>query len=131
MTRKGTSKKVMVIVAISVLVAVHFIIHLLESGMEAEKSDIFNDEPGNTDYSPDAEIEDKELVYDFPEMDTGHFTENLGQWDDHIRFLAKTSFGYIGLGNDGIYYYVMNENGGQVIFLRKRPRKMGQGGKEL
>ncbi|UCF08082.1 MAG: SBBP repeat-containing protein [Thermoplasmata archaeon] len=77
-----------------------------DTRMEYAQSDSINDIPGNTDRSPDAEIEDNEPAYDFPEMDSGHFTENLGQWEDHITYLAETSFGHVAMGDDGVYYYL-------------------------
>jgi hypothetical protein len=40
-------------------------------------------------------------------MDSNHFTENNGQWEDHIKFLAETSFGYAAFAEDGIYYYLV------------------------
>jgi hypothetical protein len=52
-----------------------------------------------------------------PEMDSGHFTENLGQWEDHMRFLAQTPFGYAALSEDGVSYYVVQEEKGHVINL--------------
>jgi hypothetical protein len=63
----------------------------------------------NTDFDED------EREFEFSEMHLGHFTENLGQWKDHIRFLAQTSFGYIGLGNEGVFYYMLKSNGGYVV----------------
>lgn len=36
----------------------------------------------------------------------GHFTENLGQWDDEVRFLARTPFGEASFSKRGIEYNV-------------------------
>ncbi|UCE39282.1 MAG: SBBP repeat-containing protein [Thermoplasmata archaeon] len=54
-------------------------------------------------------------AFDIPEMDGGYFTENLGQWEDHIHFLAQSSFGYVGLGNDKVFYYLVQEKNCHVI----------------
>jgi len=34
---------------------------------------------------------------------TGEFTENMGQWKGDVRFIGTTSFGDVGLFDDGIY----------------------------
>ncbi len=35
---------------------------------------------------------------------TGYFTENLGQWDECISFVAETNFGKVGFGLGSVYY---------------------------
>ncbi|UCF08081.1 MAG: SBBP repeat-containing protein, partial [Thermoplasmata archaeon] len=114
MTKKGTKTKAMVIVSISFLLAVH-IIHLPDTRMESAQSDFINDLPGNTGHTTEAETGDNEPIFDFPDMEAGHFTENLGQWGEHIQFLARTSFGYIGVSNDGVFYYVLSDEGGHIV----------------
>lgn len=52
-----------------------------------------------------------------PVMDSDHFTQNMGQWEDHIKFLAQTSFGYAAFGDDGIYYYLVLGGEGHTIKL--------------
>ena len=39
---------------------------------------------------------------------SGFFTENKGQWDDDLMFVAQTSFGRIGLGRGSIYMSMEN-----------------------
>jgi hypothetical protein len=51
----------------------------------------------------------------FKEIDCNHFTENLGQWEEHILFLSKTSFGYAALSQDGIFYYLVHEENSHAI----------------
>ncbi len=46
---------------------------------------------------------------------SGHFTENLGQWGPHVRFLAQSSFGHAVFGEDGITYDVATEEGGHRV----------------
>ncbi|MGA1819485.1 MAG: putative Ig domain-containing protein [Thermoplasmatota archaeon] len=41
----------------------------------------------------------------------GFFMENIGQWDPSIRFVGETSFGHIGVGNDGVYFNIVNDPG--------------------
>jgi hypothetical protein len=50
-----------------------------------------------------------------PLTNRNYFTENQGQWDNNIRFIARTSFGTAALENDGISYNVIKEGGGHVI----------------
>ena len=40
----------------------------------------------------------------------GFFTENLGQWDDRISFVAEVSFGRIGLGPEGVYLDIIDQD---------------------
>jgi hypothetical protein len=104
MTRIGTKKKVIVIVAISMLLVMNFI-HIWEPKMEAMPANFVHEEIEDTDFS-DNGIENSEYYFDIPKMDSGHFTENLGQWEDHIIYLAETSFGHVAMGDDGVYYYL-------------------------
>lgn len=64
---------------------------------------------------PDIPLEDATSGFDISELDRSYFTENLGQWNDHIRFLAQTSFGYVALCEDCVFYYVIQEDKGHVI----------------
>lgn len=100
---------VLAIVAISILLAVQFH-QFWEPEMEATPSNFVHDEAGDADFTSDILNNFENNEPEFPVMDLGHFTENLGQWEDHIRFLAQTSFGYAALGTDGIFYYIVNEN---------------------
>jgi hypothetical protein len=80
-------------------------------------------ETTQTDFTTDTSdvsktlVEDVPLDFDMSKMDSSHFTENLGQWEDHIRFLAQTSFGYAALSEDGVSYYVVQEEKVHVIKL--------------
>jgi hypothetical protein len=117
MTKKDAKHVILVFVVISILLSVQ-LIHFWEPGMEAVPTDFGQYEKGETDLSSgnaDAKFEDKDPEFDLPNTETGHFKENQGQWEDHILFLAKTSFGYIGLGDEGVFYYVLNEDGGNVV----------------
>ncbi len=58
---------------------------------------------------------DTESGFNLPEVDGSYFTENLGQWGDHIRFLTRTSFGYTALSHDGVFYYVIQKDRSLVI----------------
>ncbi|MDG6226146.1 MAG: putative Ig domain-containing protein [Candidatus Thermoplasmatota archaeon] len=44
----------------------------------------------------------------------GFFTENLGQWDDRISFVAEASFGRIGLGPEGVYLDIIDQDYGMI-----------------
>jgi hypothetical protein len=50
-----------------------------------------------------------------PKMEPDYFTENRGQWGDHIRYLARTSFGHVALGDNGIHYYLVLGGEGHSI----------------
>ena len=40
---------------------------------------------------------------DLPDVQiSGHFTENLGQWDDSISYIGNTPGGHIGLGPENV-----------------------------
>lgn len=52
------------------------------------------------------------------EIYCGYFIENLGQWGGHIRFLAECSFGSVALGNDGVFYNIVNKGEGNVVKVR-------------
>ena len=41
---------------------------------------------------------------DIPKLNNGHFTENKGQWDSRLLFVANTNFGQIGLGKGCVYF---------------------------
>ncbi|UCG68917.1 MAG: SBBP repeat-containing protein [Thermoplasmata archaeon] len=117
MTRKRNKTTVHVIVVISLLSMVH-LFHFWEPQMEGVALGSKQTETGDT--YPTSTISSTDFWEDGPEfdlsdMDLGHFTENLGQWEDHIRFLAQSSFGYVTLGPDGVSYYVIQEGGGHVI----------------
>jgi fibronectin type 3 domain-containing protein len=45
----------------------------------------------------------------------GRFTENMGQWEPHVRFMAWTSFGHMVLGTDGATYDVRTASGGHRV----------------
>jgi hypothetical protein len=45
----------------------------------------------------------------------GMFTENLGQWESHVRFVATTPFGQVVLSDDGVMYDVGTEEGGHRV----------------
>jgi hypothetical protein len=53
--------------------------------------------------------------WNFPHVDSHYFTQNLGQWEDHIIYLAETSFGYAALADDGVYYYMVLGGEGHTI----------------
>jgi hypothetical protein len=117
MTMKYTRPIVQVIIVISILSAVHFI-HILEPETEDAPSVFNKSKKVVTDIPP--EIADTlagkdKPDYSFPDMHLGYFTENQGQWEDHIGFIAKTSFGHVGLGDDGVFYYLSDKDGGHVI----------------
>jgi hypothetical protein len=69
------------------------------------------------DYAIDAhaQVDDVLSDFDLQEVAIGHFTENLGQWDDHILFLSQTFFGYVALGFDGVFYYLVQKENSHVI----------------
>ena len=48
---------------------------------------------------------------------TGRFTENLGQWPDHVGLVAPTSFGQAVLGAGMVTYDVSTEKGGHRVNL--------------
>lgn len=50
------------------------------------------------------EIEKKSIIEDYSKISNGFFTENKGQWNSELLFIAETSFGHIGLGNRCVYY---------------------------
>jgi hypothetical protein len=104
MIRKGKTNLI-VIVVISMLLAVQFI-HIWEPKMEAIPPNFVHDEIGDT-YFSDNVIENNEPDFDLPEMDSGHFIENMGQWEEHILYLSETSFGHVAMGDDGVYYYLV------------------------
>jgi hypothetical protein len=117
MTGKATKTIVHVIVVISLLSMVH-LIHFWEPQIEGVPFGPTQTETGDADLTSiisNTDFGEGEPEFEFSEMRLGHFTENLGQWEDHIHFLAQTSFGYIGLGNDGVFYYILHENGGYVV----------------
>ncbi len=41
----------------------------------------------------------------------GFFTENMGQWNSEILFLADTSFGHVGFGRGAVYYDLIRFEG--------------------
>jgi hypothetical protein len=47
--------------------------------------------------------------------DPNYFTQNLGQWEDHIRYLGETSFGHVALGDNCVYYYLVLRGEGHSI----------------
>jgi hypothetical protein len=51
----------------------------------------------------------------FPKSSDKFFTENLGQWQDHILFSAKSPFGSIALGTDCVYYNVILEDSNHIV----------------
>jgi hypothetical protein len=46
---------------------------------------------------------------------TGHFTENLGQWDARVVYTAKCHFGHALFASDGVVYDVALEEGGHRV----------------
>jgi hypothetical protein len=60
-------------------------------------------------------IDDISSDINFQKEVPDHFTMNIGQWEDRIEYLAKTSFGWTAMGKDGIYYYVALKGGGHMI----------------
>jgi fibronectin type 3 domain-containing protein len=46
---------------------------------------------------------------------SGHFTENLGQWDGQVGFAAQMSFGHALFTPDGVIYDVALEKGGHRV----------------
>ena len=48
----------------------------------------------------------------------GYFTENLGQWDTELDFVATTSFGYIGLGRQNAFYYLVDSEDDDLNVLK-------------
>ena len=72
-----------------------------------------------------AENEYEESFYTETAQLTGHFTENLGQWDEDISFIGDTGSGHLALGPGSAYLnllkYEGDENeitGGHVIATR-------------
>lgn len=46
---------------------------------------------------------------DLPDVQiSGHFTENLGQWDDSISYIGNTPGGHIGLGSGNVYLDILD-----------------------
>ena len=43
---------------------------------------------------------------------TGPFIENLGQWEDHVRYVARTAFGEAVFHRDGVMYSMRGSGGG-------------------
>jgi hypothetical protein len=43
------------------------------------------------------------------------FTENKGQWDSPVYFVANVPFGQIGLGQGAIYYHQIDKDSGNVV----------------
>jgi fibronectin type 3 domain-containing protein len=39
----------------------------------------------------------------------------MGQWQDHVRFVAKTSLGQVVFGNDGLMYMTPSNGGGHAV----------------
>lgn len=78
------------------------------------------DASDSTDYAMDAHVQVDGAIsgFNLSEMDLGHFTENLGQWEDHILFLSQTSFGYIALSHDGVLYYLVQEGTAHAIKIK-------------
>jgi len=71
---------------------------------------------GNVDDEKDGDpiiiddiIDTKGIQY-LRSSDTGFFTENLGQWDESISFVADTSFGKVGLGSEGIFFNIFDSD---------------------
>ncbi|UCE39281.1 MAG: SBBP repeat-containing protein [Thermoplasmata archaeon] len=71
--------------------------------------------PSEPEKSPVVQDEHPYSASDLPEVEQSYFTENLGQWEDHIKFLAQTSFGYAAFAEDGIYYYMVLGGEGHTI----------------
>jgi len=46
---------------------------------------------------------------------TGPFIENLGQWEDHVRFVARTAFGEVVFHRDGDMYSTRGSGGGHDV----------------
>lgn len=42
----------------------------------------------------------------------GEFTQNLGQWEDHVMFMADSPFGHAAFGNSAVTYIVLGEQVG-------------------
>jgi hypothetical protein len=60
----------------------------------------------------------RDIAQDLGEIDSHYFTENLGQWEEHIKYSAKTGFGYVGLSDDGVYYYLVEEEIVTVVKIK-------------
>jgi hypothetical protein len=117
MTTNRIKSIVQVIFILSVLSAVQ-LAHFYEpayEGVSSGSSEIPQQDSDPFKDISDTLVDEDEQEFDFPLMDLGHFTENRGQWESHIRFLAKTSFGSIGLGDGCVFYYVSNVDGGHVV----------------
>ena len=56
-----------------------------------------------------------EVTLDPPVVDMGRFTENLGQWEPHVTFVARCSFGDAVFGTDGVMYDVRTAGGGHRV----------------
>ncbi len=65
--------------------------------------------------NPKGTRSETEFTLDPPEINRNYFTENRGQWDAKLKFIARTSFGTMALEDDGVSYNVIKKGGGQVI----------------
>jgi hypothetical protein len=83
------------------------IIIILTFFLTAPVTAIISDQPESTGYSVDYNLNtDNEI--DTARADVGYFTENNGQWNPELDFVASTSFGYIGLSRQNVYYYLID-----------------------
>jgi hypothetical protein len=62
---------------------------------------------GLLDQSLDAEPPGLAQEEPVPTAPGSFFTENVGQWDVDLLFVATTDFGHVGLANDCIYYNLL------------------------
>jgi hypothetical protein len=70
-----------------------------------------------SDHNSDPNVQLDSSKFELPKMNNNYFIENKGQWKEHILFLAQSSFGYIALCNDGVFYYVVQEKQGHAVKL--------------
>jgi hypothetical protein len=72
----------------------------------------------STDYEKSEQPQVDNALFDFQEIDYGHFTENRGQWKDHILFLSQTSFGYAAFSRGSVFYYLVQEEKNHAIKIK-------------
>jgi hypothetical protein len=102
-------------VSLAIFVLLVMVISPFGYSMTMEVSlDSQTNESINSTFSEDAfnEMASESIA---PKMDSNYFTENMGQWEDHIKFLAKTSFGHVALGDNCVYYYLVLRGEGHSI----------------
>jgi len=63
--------------------------------------DLFDSQKGQNLYITPEQIESEPLT-----LYSGYFTENQGQWNESINFLARTEFGEIALCENSVFYNV-------------------------